>query len=85
MTAPKVAVDFAKGKALDLEQNGSILGYDAHILGTSSWADDIPANPASGGADAGTSTTTCVPVRVNASAGKPESKYSRNRDVATAV
>jgi malate dehydrogenase len=31
--------DFAKGKALDLEQNGSILGYDAHITGTSSWAD----------------------------------------------
>src|SRR6188472_779760 len=31
--------DYAKGKALDLEQNGSILGYDAHILGTSSWAD----------------------------------------------
>jgi malate dehydrogenase len=31
--------DFAKGKALDLEQNGSILGYDASITGTSSWAD----------------------------------------------
>ncbi len=29
----------AKGKALDLEQNGSILGYDAHITGTSSWDD----------------------------------------------
>jgi malate dehydrogenase len=29
----------AKGKALDLEQNGSILGYDAHIKGTSSWDD----------------------------------------------
>src|SRR5437660_7260516 len=29
----------AKGKALDLEQNGSILGYDAAILGTSSWDD----------------------------------------------
>jgi malate dehydrogenase len=28
---------FAKGKALDLEQNGSILGYDARITGTSSW------------------------------------------------
>src|SRR4029079_16944120 len=31
--------DFAKGKALDLEQNGAILGYDAGISGTSSWAD----------------------------------------------
>jgi malate dehydrogenase len=31
--------DFAKGKALDLEQNGSIIGYDASITGTSSWAD----------------------------------------------
>jgi malate dehydrogenase len=31
--------DYAKGKALDLEQNGAILGYDAHITGTSSWAD----------------------------------------------
>jgi malate dehydrogenase len=30
---------FAKGKALDLEQNGSILGYDAKITGTSSWDD----------------------------------------------
>jgi malate dehydrogenase len=29
----------AKGKALDLEQNGSILGYDAKISGTSSWDD----------------------------------------------
>src|SRR5258706_2259847 len=29
----------AKGKALDLEQNGSILGYDAKIHGTSSWDD----------------------------------------------
>jgi malate dehydrogenase len=29
----------AKGKALDLEQNGSILGYDSHIKGTSSWDD----------------------------------------------
>ena len=28
---------FAKGKALDLEQNGSIVGYDAKIAGTSSW------------------------------------------------
>ena len=30
---------FAKGKALDLEQNSAILGYDAKITGTSSWAD----------------------------------------------
>ncbi|HEY3817873.1 MAG TPA: malate dehydrogenase [Polyangiaceae bacterium] len=30
---------FAKGKALDLEQNGAILGYDANIRGTGSWAD----------------------------------------------
>src|SRR5258708_14321915 len=29
----------AKGKALDLEQNGSILAYDATITGTSSWDD----------------------------------------------
>jgi malate dehydrogenase len=29
----------AKGKALDLEQNGAILGYDAKITGTSSWSD----------------------------------------------
>jgi malate dehydrogenase len=29
----------AKGKALDLEQNGSILGYDAKITGTASWDD----------------------------------------------
>ena len=31
--------NFAKGKALDLEQNGAILGYDSSIRGTSSWAD----------------------------------------------
>jgi malate dehydrogenase len=31
--------NFAKGKALDLEQNGAVLGYDAHIRGTASWAD----------------------------------------------
>jgi malate dehydrogenase len=31
--------NFAKGKALDLEQNSAILGYDAHISGTSNWAD----------------------------------------------
>src|SRR3569832_2876118 len=29
----------AKGKALDLEQNGAVLGYDCHITGTSNWAD----------------------------------------------
>jgi malate dehydrogenase len=31
--------NFAKGKALDLEQNGAVLGYDSTIRGTSSWAD----------------------------------------------
>src|SRR6204780_694123 len=31
--------NFAKGKALDLEQNGSVIGYDSHIRGTASWAD----------------------------------------------
>jgi malate dehydrogenase len=31
--------NFAKGKALDLEQNSAILGYDSKITGTSSWAD----------------------------------------------
>ena len=30
-------VGVAQGKALDLEQNGAVLGYDAHIKGTSSW------------------------------------------------
>jgi malate dehydrogenase len=29
----------AKGKALDLEQNGAVLGYDATITGTSNWND----------------------------------------------
>ena len=29
----------AKGKALDLEQNSSVLGFDANITGTSNWAD----------------------------------------------
>ncbi|HZL20687.1 MAG TPA: malate dehydrogenase [Polyangia bacterium] len=29
----------AKGKALDLEQNGAVLGSDAAISGTSNWAD----------------------------------------------
>lgn len=31
--------DFAKGKALDLEQNGPVIGYDANIKGSSSWED----------------------------------------------
>jgi malate dehydrogenase len=31
--------DFAKGKALDLEQNSAIAGYDSHITGTSDWKD----------------------------------------------
>lgn len=31
--------NFAKGKALDLEQNGSILAYDSAIKGTANWAD----------------------------------------------
>jgi malate dehydrogenase len=31
--------NFAKGKALDLEQNSAILGYDSSITGTSNWAD----------------------------------------------
>jgi malate dehydrogenase len=46
----------AQGKALDLEQNGSILGYDVRIQGTSNWDDlagsqvaivtaGIPRNP----------------------------------------
>ena len=34
-----VKENFAKGKALDLEQNGAILGYDANIRGTANWAD----------------------------------------------
>src|SRR5262245_20680797 len=36
----------AKGKALDLEQNGSVLGYDAGIVGTSKWADCAGADVA---------------------------------------
>jgi malate dehydrogenase len=28
---------FAQGKALDLEQNGAVLGYDSKITGTSNW------------------------------------------------
>ncbi len=35
--APKE--NYAKGKALDLEQNSSVLGYDSHVRGTSNWAD----------------------------------------------
>lgn len=31
--------NFAKGKALDLAQNGAVLGYDAKITGTSKWED----------------------------------------------
>src|ERR1700726_2592354 len=31
--------NFAKGKALDLEQNGAVLGYDANIRGPSNWSD----------------------------------------------
>ena len=31
--------NFAKGKALDLEQNGAVIGYDSNIRGTSNWAD----------------------------------------------
>src|SRR5580704_7534377 len=31
--------NFAKGKALDLEQNGAVLAYDAHIRGTGNWGD----------------------------------------------
>ena len=31
--------NFAKGKALDLEQNGAVLGYDSNIRGTANWAD----------------------------------------------
>ncbi len=31
--------DYAKGKALDLEQNGAVIGYDVVIRGTSEWKD----------------------------------------------
>jgi len=31
--------NFAKGKALDLEQNSSVLGYDANLRGSSNWED----------------------------------------------
>jgi malate dehydrogenase len=32
-------IGLAQGKALDLEQNGAVLGYDAAIRGTSNWDD----------------------------------------------
>jgi malate dehydrogenase len=32
-------VGVAQGKALDLEQNGAVLGYDSRITGTASWDD----------------------------------------------
>ena len=31
--------NFAKGKALDLEQNGAILGYDSTVKGSANWED----------------------------------------------
>ena len=31
--------NFAKGKALDLKQNGAVLAYDSNIRGTGNWAD----------------------------------------------
>src|SRR5262245_48946732 len=31
--------NFAKGKALDLEQNSAIRGFDASVMGTSKWSD----------------------------------------------
>ncbi|MBX3258713.1 MAG: malate dehydrogenase [Labilithrix sp.] len=31
--------NFAKGKALDLEQNGSVIGYDSAIAGSAKWED----------------------------------------------
>jgi malate dehydrogenase len=34
-----VKENFAKGKALDLEQNGAVLGYDCNISGSGNWAD----------------------------------------------
>jgi malate dehydrogenase len=36
--------DFAKGKALDLEQNGAVLGYDVKITGSSDWKDAAGAD-----------------------------------------
>src|SRR3954453_792283 len=34
-----VKENLAKGKALDLEQNSAILGYDANVIGSSKWSD----------------------------------------------
>jgi malate dehydrogenase len=34
-----VKEEFAKGKALDLEQNGALNGHDCRIIGSSNWAD----------------------------------------------
>lgn len=34
-----VKENFAKGKALDLEQNSAVHGYDSSITGTANWAD----------------------------------------------
>jgi malate dehydrogenase len=31
--------NFAKGKALDLEQNSAVHGFDANVVGTSKWSD----------------------------------------------
>jgi len=31
--------NFAKGKALDLEQNSTVHGWDANVIGTANWAD----------------------------------------------
>jgi malate dehydrogenase len=31
--------NFAKGKALDLEQCGAVLGWDCHVRGSANWAD----------------------------------------------
>ena len=36
--------EFAKGKALDLEQNGAVLGYDVNITGSSDWKDAAGAD-----------------------------------------
>ncbi|HMY57898.1 MAG TPA: malate dehydrogenase, partial [Pseudomonadota bacterium] len=35
---------FCKGKALDLMQNGTLLGWDCNITGTGNWADAAGAN-----------------------------------------
>src|SRR5882757_7074190 len=36
--------NFAKGKALDLEQNSAIRGFDASVKGTSQWSDAAGAD-----------------------------------------